>query len=299
MTTNKERIERIKADLESLQDRISRMEFRINDKIQRMEDTISKLAESFSASRGATSQGNASSTARPIREESEGGRPPIPPRLAQLEFPRYFGGEANQRWQWLRRTYQEEGIIVTWETFVEELWARFGPMDCEDFDEALSRVKQTGTLREYQKEFEKLGNRVQGWTQKALVGTFMGGLKSEISEEIRMFRPRTLKKAISLARMKDEQLSRQRKLFQSPTSNRAQPTITQTPPATPIKQLSWEEMQQCRAQGLCFNYNERFTAGHKCSKAQLLIFDSESKTEEATYDESSIEEQRTVSFLDP
>jgi len=193
------------------------MEFRINDKLQRMEDTISKLAESFSASRGATSQGNASSTARPIREESEGGRPPIPPRIAKLEFPRYSGddptewfnrasqffeyqestddqkvvlasfhleGEANQWWQWLRRSYQDEGKVVTWEVFVEELWARFGPTDCEDFDEALSCVKQTGTLRDYQKEFERLGNRVQGWTQKALVGTFMGGLKPEISQEI-------------------------------------------------------------------------------------------------------------------
>ena len=53
-------------------------------------------------------------------------------------------------------------------------------------------------------------------------------------------------------------------------------------------------MQRRHVQGLCSNCNERFTARHKCSKAQLLIFDSESKTEEATYDESSIEEQRTV-----
>ena len=85
---------------------------------------------------------------------------------------------------------------------------RFGPIDCEDFDEALSRVKQTGTLRDYQKEFERLGNRVQGWTQKALVNTFMGGLKLEISEEILLFRPRTLKEVFSLARMRDEQLQR-------------------------------------------------------------------------------------------
>ena len=49
-----------------------------------------------------------------------------------------------------------------------------------------------------------------------------------------------------------------------------------------------------RAQRLYFNCNERFTARHKCSKAQLLIFDSESNMEEALYDESSIEEQRTV-----
>lgn len=42
-------------------------------------------------------------------------------------------------------------------------------------DEALSKIEQTGSLREYQKEFERLGNQVRGWTQKALVGTFMGG----------------------------------------------------------------------------------------------------------------------------
>ena len=89
---------------------------------------------------------------------------------------------------------------------MEELWARFGPTNCEDFDEALSKVKQTGTLRDYQKEFERHGNRVQGWTQKALVGTFIGGLKPEIAEEILLFRLRTLKEAINLARMRGEQL---------------------------------------------------------------------------------------------
>ena len=93
---------------------------------------------------------------------------------------------------------------MTWEFFEEELLASFGPTECENFDETLSRVRQVGSLREYQKEFERLGNRVQGWTQKALVGTFMGGLKSEIVDGIRMFKPKILKESISLARMKDE-----------------------------------------------------------------------------------------------
>ena len=35
--------------------------------------------------------------------------------------------------------------------FVEELWSRFGPTDCEDFDEALSKIEQKGSLRDYQK----------------------------------------------------------------------------------------------------------------------------------------------------
>lgn len=50
---------------------------------------------------------------------------------------------------------------------MEELWARFGPIEYEDYDEALSKA-------DYQKEFERLGNKIRGWTQKALVGTFMG-----------------------------------------------------------------------------------------------------------------------------
>jgi hypothetical protein len=62
-----------------------------------------------------------------------------------------------------------------------------------------SRVTQVGSLRDYQKEFVRLGNRVQGWTYKALVGTFMGGLKSEIAEGIRMIKPHSLKEAFSLA----------------------------------------------------------------------------------------------------
>ena len=98
---------------------------------------------------------------------------------------------------------------MTWALFEEEQWAWFGPNECEGFDEALSRVEQVGSLWDYQKEIEKLGNRVQGWTQKALVGTFMGGLKPGIADSIRMFKPKFLKEAISLAHMQDEQVNHQ------------------------------------------------------------------------------------------
>ena len=62
---------------------------------------------------------------------------------------------------------------------------------------------------------------MQGWTQKALVGTFMGGLKPEIADGIRMFKPQSVKEAISLARMRDDQITRQRRFVQ--------PSTTQTP----------------------------------------------------------------------
>ncbi|EEF45881.1 conserved hypothetical protein [Ricinus communis] len=156
-----------------------------------------------------------------------------------------------------KRSFKEENQEVTWLVFQEELWARFGPTECENFDEALSRVTQRGSLRDYQKEFEKLGNKVQGWTQRALVGTFIGGLKPEIAEGIRMFKLQSLKEAISLARMRDEQLIRTWRLtrpLNKPTVETITSDAAKITPAT--KRLSWEEMQKRRAQGLCFNCDE-------------------------------------------
>jgi hypothetical protein len=43
------------------------------------------------------------------------------------------------------------------------------------------------------------------------MGPFMGGLKPEIVDGIRMFKPKSLKEAINLARMQDEQPNRQEK----------------------------------------------------------------------------------------
>ena len=176
----------------------------------------------------------------------------------------HLKGEANQWWQWLCQAYHEEGKVSTWGIFVEELWSRFGPTDCEDFDEVLSKIEQKGSQQDNQKEFERLGNKVSGWTQKALVGTFMGGLEPEIAEGIRMFKPKTLKEAISLARMKDDHLIRQKKTI--PMSSTTSSIIKSS---STMKQLSWEEMQKRRAQGLCLNCDEKFTPGlnakvHNC-----------------------------------
>ncbi|RVW44132.1 hypothetical protein CK203_108470 [Vitis vinifera] len=81
-------------------------------------------------------------------------------------------------------------------------------------------------LRDYQREFKKLGNK--------------------------MFKPRSLKKAINLARMRDKKLTRQQ-WFKQPPTTRALLTLPQTTlvtpatPTVPIKRLTWDEMQRRRA----------------------------------------------------
>ncbi|KAJ9166893.1 hypothetical protein P3X46_021582 [Hevea brasiliensis] len=128
-------------------------------------------------------------------ESRDGGRPLVSAKLAKLEFPKYSGDDPTEWFTRVDQFFEYQGTPDS----EKELWSRFGPTDCEDFDESLSKIRQTGLLRDCQREFERLGNRVKGWTQKALVGTFMGGLKPEIAEGIRMFKPKTLKEAISLA----------------------------------------------------------------------------------------------------
>lgn len=68
---------------------------------------------------------------------------------------------------------------------------------------------------------------MKGWTPKALVGTFIGGLKTEISDGIRMFQPKLVKEVITLTKMRDDQVNRQRRVIR-PSNARSSVMTNQT-----------------------------------------------------------------------
>lgn len=70
----------------------------------------------------------------------------------------HLEGEANRWWHQVKKVYHQEQLPNTREIFEKEILAYFGSSEYEDFDEALSRIKQLGTLREYTKEFKLLAN---------------------------------------------------------------------------------------------------------------------------------------------
>ena len=155
--------------------------------------------------------------------------------------------------QWYR-WFEKAWPNITWEEFTQALCVRFGPTDYEDFDEALAKLQQTGTVHEYQTQFERLPTRVQDWPEKALVGSYIDGLKEEIRSEVKLFRPTSLLHAASLAKLHEEKLQRQRcrvqKLGLLPTPS---PKPTTTPfttlkptTGTGFKRLTWAEMQARR-----------------------------------------------------
>ncbi|EEF28930.1 conserved hypothetical protein [Ricinus communis] len=120
----------------------------------------------------------------------------------------YLEEEANQWLQWLQRSYKQDEEEITWEIFKKELVSRFGPS--EDSGEALSRVKQTGSLRDYIKEFERLSTRVENCPTKDLIQKFIGGLQEETAEYVRMYNPKTLHEMVQIARYAEVKLSRER-----------------------------------------------------------------------------------------
>lgn len=107
-----------------------------------------------------------------------------------------------------------------------------------------------------------------------------------MEDGIWMFKPQTIKEALNLGEMRDDQITRQRR-FAQPTITRAS-TIMNNPITTlaliqaAVKRISWEEMQKKRAQGRCFDCNYKFTLGHKCQAPQLMILENLTINDAAT-----------------
>ncbi|KAA8537165.1 hypothetical protein F0562_029609 [Nyssa sinensis] len=68
--------------------------------------------------------------------------------------------------------------------------------------------------------------------------------RENTEDGIRMFKPKSLKEAISLARMRDEQLNRQKKAIRSFNRSTTDSSPTKLKSASPMKQLTWDEMQR-------------------------------------------------------
>ncbi|KAH0987500.1 hypothetical protein GBA52_014677 [Prunus armeniaca] len=87
----------------------------------------------------------------------------------------------------------------SWTSFSEALLAHFGYGDPLDFNSALSHIQQTGTLDEYNTEFTKLSCRALDWSDDQLKGVYVGGLTTELRDNVLIHHPANLNVAKRLA----------------------------------------------------------------------------------------------------
>jgi hypothetical protein len=94
--------------------------------------------------------------------------------------------------------------VSSWLDFVEAIQIRFGQGSYDDPMETLSNLKQDGSLEDYKNKFDILALKVQNLPEAHKLSCFLGGLKEEIRLPLRMFHPKNLVDAYSLARIQEE-----------------------------------------------------------------------------------------------
>jgi hypothetical protein len=93
----------------------------------------------------------------------------------------YHLEEEAQLWYQIFKEDMEE---ISWEILKGALHVRFGPTQFEDFFGDLSKLRQVGSVKDYQCLFEKWLSRVGKLSQGHQVGCFVSGLKEAIRTEM-------------------------------------------------------------------------------------------------------------------
>ena len=94
---------------------------------------------------------------------------------------------------------------VNWNSYVDEMQIRFSESEYSDHMFELVSLKHVTTVDEYYEEFESMLNLLQLSDEYAL-GIFISNLKPEISKPVRLFHPKTLNHALTLAKQLENML---------------------------------------------------------------------------------------------
>ncbi|GJS40578.1 ty3-gypsy retrotransposon protein [Tanacetum coccineum] len=153
---------------------------------------------------------------------------PVDQRLRVVGF--NLEGDAAEWFRWMIRNK----LITSWEGFLESVQNRFGPCKYEDPQGALSKLLQTGTVAQYQSEFEKLMNHVTNISEGLLILFYVSGLKPSLQRELLVSKPTSLGDAFALAQVTEARLDDQ---GAHATTNKASPTAVSQVLSKPTPRL--------------------------------------------------------------
>ncbi|VFQ60544.1 unnamed protein product [Cuscuta campestris] len=191
------------------------------------------------------------------------------------------------------RWHMKNKLIDGWDDFVHKFKLRFDPDHFVDYFGQLAKLRQRGSVMEYQEEFEKILQHVTGASEDILVSLFHAGLKHHLQQEISLLKPDSLFDSFTLARELEAKHTallhsvHQRQAFGSNSGlARGGPPgfkPTQQPPLLPMppkpappglpghnKHLSLAEKEAKDAKGLCYNCDQKWSRTHKCGRFLIL-----------------------------
>jgi hypothetical protein len=226
--------------------------------------------------------------------------PPVS-RLQIVSF--HLDGRAASWFQWAMRS----NLLSSWPDFLQAVQTRFGPTTYEDVEGELSKLTQTGSVADFQAQFEDLMNKVNGISEPLLISFFITGLKRNLRRELQFHRPLTLMDTFAMARAYearvDDNPSLSKNWPRTSTPSPSQQTSTPNPkpnslppllptpqPQIPVRQLSPAEIRDRRSKGLCFKCDEKWNSSHRCRGKVLLLLGADDDDLDTTIDDPTPED---------
>ncbi|XP_024156291.1 uncharacterized protein LOC112164308 [Rosa chinensis] len=230
----------------------------------------------------------------------------------------HLSDRAADRWYMFKTEFPN-----TWMGLSDLLMREFSGHNVVDYQAALARMSQVGSVEQYMDQFTKLSRRAPGFSQQVLLSCFIGGLKDTIRADVKAQKPRTLYEACELAKVYEERelnlRSHSRGMFVHKASQatprlgnmhtgpvgqlRNHPPAAQNrPPPPPVaanpagghRRLTQAEYQERRARNQCFFCDEIFRPGHNCRRGQAMMIMEVMQEEVVVQDPNNLNEGEVV-----
>ncbi|KAF3778102.1 hypothetical protein EJ110_NYTH44207 [Nymphaea thermarum] len=177
-------------------------------------------------------------------------------------------GEATTHYLW----FDHNTADPTWDKYKASLQLQFGDTTFIDYDEDLKNLVQTTTVPAYKRPFECLASMIR-WPEKALIGAFKGGLRSDIKREMKIHHFEKLEECIAMARGSDQ------RPLQGPNQGQGQkPSICYLTP---------KQIEEYRRKGLCYLCEGKWDKTHQCPMYYRVQVISDVETSSCTDSDSS------------
>jgi hypothetical protein len=176
---------------------------------------------------------------------------------------------------WLQ-TVERQGRITDWDRLCELVFNKYDRDQYQTQLRQLEMLQQTGSVTEYQAQFEKLAHGVllynPTYDDVFFVTRFLAGLKEEIRSAITLHRPRDVDTASALALLQEEELSMAKSKGSGKVFFRGQERSGSADSnkfkAKPNRVDSEDKLgslkQYRRKNGLCFKCGGKWSTTHTC-----------------------------------
>ncbi|KAL0401788.1 UNVERIFIED_CONTAM: hypothetical protein Slati_4208700 [Sesamum latifolium] len=124
--------------------------------------------------------------------------------------------------------------LTSLDAFIHSLELHFGLSSFDNHQTMLFKLRQQGTMTDFQAKFERLCNRMVSLPPKSILNYFIYGLRPDIQRELAVLLPSSISQAIGLPKLIEAKCSNARRPH---VPLNAQPTPSQLPllPAHPKK----------------------------------------------------------------